>query len=258
MGSSTEVCQTAEKVYIIICFTSQVRFQSTCSGRQQRNWESGPWIGYRSHTTVEVFKVPLSVATIYIACLGGSQYAYQAMVLLNGMFGVDFSKSWSISSHVYVYYYCHIYHLIFWDEFIPLEFKAPFSDSVCDLLVLVMIFCWEMMICLHWILSCLYDFVTWKFTKKSMSCHDLSGVFTVFCRMLAHKFVEQSVGSKVYMTQPKEKKSWWSFGWYEQFCNLYLITLYPKISQNYSAVTSRMRWFFTSKFGFHGFGNSVS
>uniref|UniRef100_A0A7N0VMH0 PH domain-containing protein n=1 Tax=Kalanchoe fedtschenkoi TaxID=63787 RepID=A0A7N0VMH0_KALFE len=32
-------------------------------------------------------------------------------------------------------------------------------------------------------------------------------------RMLAHKFVEQSLGSEMYTRQQKEKKSWWSFGW---------------------------------------------
>ncbi|KAL0326633.1 UNVERIFIED_CONTAM: hypothetical protein Sangu_1741300, partial [Sesamum angustifolium] len=34
-------------------------------------------------------------------------------------------------------------------------------------------------------------------------------------RMLAHKFVEQSAGSELYLKQ-KAKKSWWSFGWTSQ------------------------------------------
>lgn len=32
-------------------------------------------------------------------------------------------------------------------------------------------------------------------------------------RMLAHKFVEQSAESSLYLRKQKEKKSWWSFGW---------------------------------------------
>ncbi|XP_051144600.1 uncharacterized protein LOC127260739 isoform X2 [Andrographis paniculata] len=32
-------------------------------------------------------------------------------------------------------------------------------------------------------------------------------------RMLAHKFVEQSMGSELYLRKQKTKKSWWSFGW---------------------------------------------
>ncbi|KAL6543920.1 hypothetical protein OROGR_010417 [Orobanche gracilis] len=35
-------------------------------------------------------------------------------------------------------------------------------------------------------------------------------------RMLAHKFVEQSVGSEYQLKQQKAKKSWWSFGWTSQ------------------------------------------
>ncbi|XP_073111690.1 uncharacterized protein [Elaeis guineensis] len=32
-------------------------------------------------------------------------------------------------------------------------------------------------------------------------------------RMLAHKFVEQSVESDLYLSKKKEKRPWWSFGW---------------------------------------------
>lgn len=32
--------------------------------------------------------------------------------------------------------------------------------------------------------------------------------------MLAHKFVEQSVGSDLYLRKQQTKKSWWSFGWW--------------------------------------------
>ncbi|KAG8382461.1 hypothetical protein BUALT_Bualt05G0079700 [Buddleja alternifolia] len=35
-------------------------------------------------------------------------------------------------------------------------------------------------------------------------------------RMLAHKFVEQSAGSELYLRKQKAKKSWWSFGWSSQ------------------------------------------
>ncbi|XP_057978559.1 uncharacterized protein LOC131164992 isoform X2 [Malania oleifera] len=35
-------------------------------------------------------------------------------------------------------------------------------------------------------------------------------------RMLAHKFVEQSVESDMQLKKQKEKKSWWSFGWSSQ------------------------------------------
>ncbi|XP_057487524.1 uncharacterized protein LOC130773593 isoform X2 [Actinidia eriantha] len=35
-------------------------------------------------------------------------------------------------------------------------------------------------------------------------------------RMLAHKFVEQSIESDLYMRRQKSKKSWWSFGWSSQ------------------------------------------
>ncbi|XP_075505709.1 uncharacterized protein LOC142542773 isoform X1 [Primulina tabacum] len=35
-------------------------------------------------------------------------------------------------------------------------------------------------------------------------------------RMLAHKFVEQSVGSELYKSKQKAKKSWWPFGWTNQ------------------------------------------
>ncbi|XP_073134921.1 uncharacterized protein [Henckelia pumila] len=35
-------------------------------------------------------------------------------------------------------------------------------------------------------------------------------------RMLAHKFVEQSVGSELYKNKQKAKKSWWPFGWSNQ------------------------------------------
>lgn len=34
-------------------------------------------------------------------------------------------------------------------------------------------------------------------------------------RMLAHKFVEQSMGSDNRLKKPKTKKSWWSFGWWK-------------------------------------------
>lgn len=33
-------------------------------------------------------------------------------------------------------------------------------------------------------------------------------------RMLAHKFVEQSAGSELSLRKQREKKSWWSFGWW--------------------------------------------
>ncbi|KAI3453469.1 hypothetical protein Pfo_010132 [Paulownia fortunei] len=35
-------------------------------------------------------------------------------------------------------------------------------------------------------------------------------------RMLAHKFVKQSVGSELYLKTQKARKSWWSFGWASQ------------------------------------------
>ncbi|XP_028077973.1 LOW QUALITY PROTEIN: uncharacterized protein LOC114279888 [Camellia sinensis] len=35
-------------------------------------------------------------------------------------------------------------------------------------------------------------------------------------RMLAHKFVEQSMESDLYLSRQKSKKSWWSFGWSSQ------------------------------------------
>ncbi|CAK9173345.1 unnamed protein product [Ilex paraguariensis] len=35
-------------------------------------------------------------------------------------------------------------------------------------------------------------------------------------RMLAHKFVEQSLESDLYLRKQKSKKSWWSFGWTNQ------------------------------------------
>ncbi|KAK3008800.1 hypothetical protein RJ639_013898 [Escallonia herrerae] len=35
-------------------------------------------------------------------------------------------------------------------------------------------------------------------------------------RMLAHKFVEQSVESDIYLRKQKAKRSWWSFGWNTQ------------------------------------------
>lgn len=33
------------------------------------------------------------------------------------------------------------------------------------------------------------------------------------CRMLAHKFVEQSLESDLDLRKQKAKKSWWSVGW---------------------------------------------
>ncbi|XP_059641926.1 uncharacterized protein LOC132283907 [Cornus florida] len=38
-------------------------------------------------------------------------------------------------------------------------------------------------------------------------------------RMLAHKFVEQSMESDLYLKKQKAKKSWWSFGWNSQAVN---------------------------------------